>query len=220
METYPKYIEQYPLESITLNDWNPNRMDDEKFRSLVMSIRKRKFLVPIVVNKDGVVMDGEHRYLASKECGLENVPVVQVDMTLDEMKLGTLGLNGIRGENSPLSFAKLLQDLNQRYSLEEIADLIGFGVATIKDKLELLKIPDDIVKKLQEEAAMKEQELPVVLNFVLSKKESEYVLSVLDACSGKSRSERLISLCGFYLSQKNINENEADENQKNQIGQV
>ncbi len=201
-EKYPQYIENYPIENISLNDWNPNKMDEGKFKSLIRSIKERKFLVPIVINKDGVVVDGEHRYLASKECELEYVPVIQVDMTVDEMKLSTLGLNGIRGENVPLEFAKLLQDLNQRYSLEEIAGLIGFRAEDIKDKLELLKIPEDLIRTLEEEAKQREQELPVVLNFVLSKEQESVVMATLERAEGKSRTDRLMSLCGAYTKEK------------------
>lgn len=197
-EKYPQYIENYPIEEITLNDWNPNKMDEGKFKSLIRSIKERKFLVPIVINKDGVVVDGEHRYLACKECNLESVPVIKVDMTVDEMKLSTLGLNGIRGENIPLEFAKLLQDLNQRYSLEEISEFIGFRAEDIKDKLELLKIPEDLIKQLREESNVREQTLPVMVNFVLNKEQAEKLFTTLEKVEGTNRGEKLMALCEAY----------------------
>lgn len=206
-EKYPQYIENYPIENISLNDWNPNKMDEGKFKSLIRSIKERKFLVPIVINKDGVVVDGEHRYLASKECKLENVPVIQVDMTVDEMKLSTLGLNGIRGENVPLEFAKLLQDLNQRYSLEEISEFIGFRAEDIKDKLELLKIPEDLIKQLREESNVREQTLPVMVNFVLNKEQAEKFFATLEKVEGTNRGEKLMVLREAYERVKEQNRN-------------
>lgn len=199
-DIYPQYIEEYPIANLKLNGWNPNKMDEVKFKSLVRSIKERKFIVPIIANTKGTVIDGEHRYLASKECGLETVSVITVDMTEDEMKLGTLGLNGIRGENIPLKLAQLLQDLNQRYSLDEIAERIGFDSGFLKDRLELLKIPEDLVKQLEEDAKLREQELPVVLNFVLTKEQESIITGILEQVEGKSRGEKLVCLCNAYAS--------------------
>jgi ParB/RepB/Spo0J family partition protein len=200
-DQYPKYVENYPIEKLKLNNWNPNKMDKAKFESLVRSIKERKFIVPIVANKDGIIADGEHRYLASvsTECNLSVVPVILVDMSEDELKLSTLGLNGIRGENSPLAMAKLLQELNQRYSLKEISSLIGGGESELKDKLELLKIPEDLIEKLKEEAKLQEQLIPIVMNFVLNKGQQETVITALDKCAGKSKSEKLETICVAYL---------------------
>jgi ParB/RepB/Spo0J family partition protein len=199
---YPQYIGEYPIANLKLNFWNPNHMDEVKFKSLVKSIKERKFIVPIVANTEGLIVDGQHRYLASKECGLEKVPVVMVDMTEDEMKLSTLGLNGIKGENIPLKLAQLLQDLNQRHSLEEIAESIGFDAEALKDKLELLKIPDGLVEQLKEDARNQEQSLPVVLNFVLTKEQETMILETLEVCEGKSRGEKLMNLCTAYMKPK------------------
>jgi len=198
-EKYPKYVDDYPLEKLKLNNWNPNKMDKAKFESLVRSIKERKFIVPIVANKDGIISDGEHRYLASKECALTAVPVILVDMTEDELKLSTLGLNGIKGENSPLAMAKLLQELNQHFSLKEIASLIGGGESELKDKLELLKLPDGLIEKLKEDAKIQEQLMPIVMNFVLNKTQQKTVITALDKCGGKSKSEKLEEICVAYL---------------------
>lgn len=204
-QKYPQYIEEYPLENLKLNDWNPNKMDDNTLKSLVRSIQERKFIVPIVISSDGLIIDGEHRYLASKECGLEKVPVIVVEMSTDEMKLGTLGLNGIRGENIPLQMAKLLHDLHQRYSLEEIAQSIGYRYEDIKDKLQLLEIPEHLLQKLKADAEEREKQLRSVLNFVMSQEEEKYVLETLEQVEGNNRAEKLLVLCRAYLKGESQN---------------
>lgn len=201
-EQYPKYIEDYPIEKLRLNNWNPNKMNKTKFNSLVRSIKERKFIVPIVANKDGLISDGEHRFLASKKCGLKTARVILVDMTEDELKLSTLGLNGIRGENSPLAMAKLLQDLNERYSLSEIAGLIGAVDDELKDKLELLKMPEGMLEKLKEEAKKQEQNIPIVMNFVLNKNQEMSILKAFDMCQEKSKAEKLEAICIAYIKEK------------------
>jgi hypothetical protein len=130
------------------------------------------------------------------------VRVILVDMTEDELKLSTLGLNGIRGENSPLAMAKLLQDLNERYSLSEIASLIGAVDDELKDKLELLKIPEGMLKKLQEEARKQEQSLPIVMSFVLNKSQEKIVARAFEKNKEKSKAEKLEAVCSAYLKEK------------------
>jgi ParB/RepB/Spo0J family partition protein len=206
MPEYPKYVEDYPIEKLTLNDWNPNEMDLEKMKSLERSIKERGFLVPIVANKDGKIIEGEHRYLASKECGLKQVPVMLAEMEEDEMKMSTIGLNNIRGCDSPIKLAKLLQDLNQRHSLQEIAEKIGSGSESLKDKLELLKIPGDLLQQLKENSVIQEQEVPSVLHFAVSKEQEKTIMQALELFEGKSKGEKLYALCTAYIRQKPKNE--------------
>jgi ParB/RepB/Spo0J family partition protein len=206
MEKYPKYVEKYPIEKLKLNDWNPNELDGEMMKKLVRSIKERKFIVPIVANKEGIIVDGEHRYLASKECGLKEVSVILVDMEADDMKLSTLGLNNIRGCDSPIKLAKLLQDLNQRHTLSEISEKIGYGAEELKDKLELLKIPEDMLEKLKEDARKMEAEMPSVMHFAVSKEQEKVILEALESVKGNNNGERLYQICSAYLKQKVKNE--------------
>ena len=36
--SYPKYVENYPLEKLTINNWNPNEMEAETVKKLKKSI--------------------------------------------------------------------------------------------------------------------------------------------------------------------------------------
>jgi ParB/RepB/Spo0J family partition protein len=204
MSEYPKYVEKFPIEKLTVNGWNPNEMDTATIEKLKKSILDRKFIVPIVANKDGIIVDGEHRYLASiqlNESGqnIKEVPVVLVDMEEDEMKMSTIGLNNIRGCDSPLKLAKLLQDLNQRYSLSEISERVGYGSDEMQDKIELLKMPEDAIQKLKESAKLQEQEVPVVLHFMIAKEQEVTIEEALKKFSGISKGERLFALCLAHL---------------------
>lgn len=207
MSEYPKYVEKFPIEKLTVNNWNPNEMDTVTIDKLKKSILDRKFIVPIVANKEGIIVDGEHRYLATVELNelgqdIKELPVVLVDMEEDEMKMSTIGLNNIRGCDSPLKLAKLLQDLNQRYSLSEISERVGYGNDEIKDKLKLLKMPEDVIQKLRENAELQEQEIPIVLHFLISKEQEITVEEALKKFQGNSKGERLFALCKAYLKQK------------------
>lgn len=73
-------IEVVKIDSIKLNKKNPRVIKDEKFKKLVESIKNFPEMLnirPIVVNKKGVIIGGNHRYLACKEAGKKEVPIIR-----------------------------------------------------------------------------------------------------------------------------------------------
>ena len=46
------------------------KLSVEEFESLKKSIGEIGMLVPLIVNQDGILLDGHHRYRACKELGL------------------------------------------------------------------------------------------------------------------------------------------------------
>jgi hypothetical protein len=86
--------------------------------------------------------------------------------------------------------------------LSEIASLIGAVDDELKDKLELLKIPEGMLKKLQEEARKQEQSLPIVMSFVLNKSQEKIVARAFEKNKEKSKAEKLEAVCSAYLKEK------------------
>ena len=58
---------------------NNPRKNDNAVPYVAESIKKYGFKVPIVIDKDGVIVAGHTRYLASMELGLETVPCIVAD---------------------------------------------------------------------------------------------------------------------------------------------
>lgn len=76
----PAKLDQVPLEQIHPNPWNPKTHDPQQrdFRKVVKSLRENGLRLPIVVREidDGYqVLDGEQRWRASLEIGLDEVPI-------------------------------------------------------------------------------------------------------------------------------------------------
>ena len=66
---------------------NNPRKNESAVPYVAESIKRYGFKVPIVIDKDGVIVAGHTRYLASKELGLETVPcIVADDLTDEEIK--------------------------------------------------------------------------------------------------------------------------------------
>ena len=79
---------------------NPNEMSDEQFGLLQDRMRQNGWLGgPIVTDTDGLIADGEHRWRAADEIGLEEVPVRQYDIDDAERRLWRQELNKIHGEH-------------------------------------------------------------------------------------------------------------------------
>ena len=53
-------------------------LSKEEYESLKQSIKENGLWVPIVVNNDGVILDGHHRYKACKELGIKIEPYKMV----------------------------------------------------------------------------------------------------------------------------------------------
>ena len=58
-----------PIDSIHPNSWNPNVMKGSVYEFLKRSIKDLGFVQPVLVTRDGTIIDGEHRWKAAKEVG-------------------------------------------------------------------------------------------------------------------------------------------------------
>lgn len=65
---------------------NPRR-NENAVPYVAESIKRYGFKVPIVIDKNGVIVAGHTRYMASKELGLDKIPcIVADDLTDEEIK--------------------------------------------------------------------------------------------------------------------------------------
>lgn len=108
---------------------NP-RHNDEAVKFVKKSIEKFGFKVPIVVDKDGVIVAGHTRYKASLELGLETVPcVVAYDLTEKQIKAFRLADNKT-GEKAYWNFDLLNEELLE---LNTDFDMGDFGFVNVFD---------------------------------------------------------------------------------------
>lgn len=107
-----------PIDSIHPNDYNPNEMRDTVYQFLKRSIKKRGFLQPIVVTKDGVIIDGEHRWKALKELGATEVEIKTLNLTEAEAKSETLNFNLTKGTFDIDKLGKMLLELDAEWGKE------------------------------------------------------------------------------------------------------
>lgn len=89
---------------------NP-RINDEAAKYVAESIRQFGFKVPMVIDKDNVIVAGHTRFKAAKELGMAKVPcIVADDLTEEQVKAFRIADNKV-GEVASWDYAKLGEEL-------------------------------------------------------------------------------------------------------------
>ena len=125
-------IKSMKLEDLRVYENNP-RKNDEAVPYVAASIKEFGFKVPIIIDKNNVIIAGHTRYKAAKELKLKSVPVVVADdLTEDQVNAFRL-IDNKTQELSSWDFNKLLDELN---SLIDDIDMTQFGFSPIGEEEE------------------------------------------------------------------------------------
>jgi len=111
------------LNEIKPYEKNP-RFNDNSVDAVANSIEEFGFKVPIVIDKDGVIVTGHTRYKAAKKLKMETVPcIVADDLTEEQIKAFRLADNRV-AEFSTWDLATLNDELKDINDLD--MELFGF----------------------------------------------------------------------------------------------
>ena len=119
---------------------NP-RHNDHAVDSIANSIKRFGFTSPIVANKDGTILAGHTRYKASKQIGLETVPVVYVDLSPVDAELLMIADNKL-GEKADWNTDQLSDLLTGLKEQGEDLDVLGFEDEELDQLLQGFDDPD------------------------------------------------------------------------------
>jgi len=129
---------------------NP-RKNNKSVDAVAASIKEFGFKVPIVLDKNGVIVTGHTRYKAAKKIGLQEVPcIVAADLTDEQIKAYRLADNKV-GESSEWDLNLLDEELAGILEID-MTDF-GFDLSCI-DSTEVIEddfvpeVPDEPVSKL------------------------------------------------------------------------
>ena len=136
------------------NRYQPRQNYDEgRLEELVISIKEKGFLQPIVVRKAGddyEVIAGERRLKAARKLGLSKVPVIIKEATDKEALELALVENIQREDLNPIEKANSYQRFIEEFSYtqEDVAKAIGKDRVTVANILRLLRLPEGIRKAI------------------------------------------------------------------------
>ena len=115
MEKNLMEIIKVPVSKIQEYEGNPRRINDHAVEVLAKSIREFGFKVPVVLDKERVIVTGHTRLLAAKRLGLEEVPcIIADDLSPEQIKAFRL-VDNKTAELTGWDFEKLeleLEDLD------------------------------------------------------------------------------------------------------------
>ncbi len=83
------FIENYPIDRLTPANYNPRKLDDDKFKKLQESLRRFGIIKPVIVNgENGVLTAGHQRTKTMKSIGITHCPVIRINgiSRTDEIK--------------------------------------------------------------------------------------------------------------------------------------
>lgn len=101
--------------------FNNPRDNINAIQPVIKSLEKFGFVKPILVDKDGVIIAGHTRYMASIQIGLDEVPVVYSDMDDERAKQFRLLDNKI-GEKSTYNDEELKKELSEMSVPDDMQD--------------------------------------------------------------------------------------------------
>lgn len=139
---------------------NNPRNNEGAIQFVANSIKQFGFKVPIVIDKDNVIVAGHTRWMAAQALELEEVPcIVADDLTPEQVKAFRLADNKV-AEKSSWDYTKLGKEIEDLLELDLGFDLtdIGFGefeLSALTGDFE----PDGFDDELVEEYKGKEEEM-------------------------------------------------------------
>jgi len=129
---------------------NNPRLNDEAVEYVKNSIKEFGFKVPMVIDKNNVIVAGHTRYKASKELGLKEVPcIIADDLTDEQIKAFRLADNKV-SEKAEWDFELLDKELD-----DIDIDMTEFGFDLDLDDEEEQEIVEDEVPDVPEEPKAK-----------------------------------------------------------------
>ena len=159
-ENLNQLIQNTKIQFLLINDIKPYSNNPRKIKNVdkvAKSIAEFGFQQPIVVDKNNIIIVGHTRYQASKQLGLEKVPVLIADLTEQQAKAYRIVDNRLNEDNE---WDKDLLNIEIDDLKDYNSELLNFGF----DDKEL----DNILKTIVDEIKPLPNEAIFYVHFVLS----------------------------------------------------
>lgn len=117
--------------------YNPRTMSDEQRKQLKESIERFGFQQPVIVNvhpkRNNFIIGGHQRIEIAKELGMEEVPCVEVNLSLKQEREFNVRLNKNTGEWDPAALEKFF-NANELIGWGFTEKELDFDVSALIDK--------------------------------------------------------------------------------------
>ena len=156
LPTEPTDVQRVRIETIVPNRYQPRHtFPPEELAELAASIKESGVLQPIMVRRkgDGIyeLISGERRWRASKEAGLETIPVVIRNCSDQESLLLALVENLQREDLNPMETARAYSRMMNEFGLTQdaIAAKVGRDRSSVANFVRLIHLHPELQELVQ-----------------------------------------------------------------------
>jgi len=125
-----------PLNQIKEYKKNPKSHPKEQIIKIANSIREFGFNVPVLLDKDNILIAGHGRYLAAKELNLKEIPTIKIE-NLNPEQIKAYRIADNRLTESDWEYDFLVQEITALKESNYNLDLLGFNNPEIDSILNL-----------------------------------------------------------------------------------
>ena len=153
-------IKKLPINDIKGNRLQPRKIfNKESLEELTNSIKENGIIQPIIVRSDKSlegkfeIIAGERRWLASQNAGLNEIPVIILDID-DEKSLEFAIVENVQRQDlnaieEAQGYQRLINEFS--YNQEKLAKFIGKSRSYIANSLRLLGLPKEVISYVENE---------------------------------------------------------------------
>lgn len=133
-------IKWVPADTLHSNPWNPNRVHQRELALLEHSLLSTGWIQPILVNTEGLVIDGFHRWRLSQDSVKVKaryggrVPVAVLDVDRPNAMLLTIRINRAKGTHVALDMSAIVRELleDHAYDPADVAREMGASLDEVR----------------------------------------------------------------------------------------
>lgn len=145
-------VEMVSTKEIKLDSTNPNAMDKQKMDALRKIMKEKGMLQPCIIDQDGNMTDGEHRYRIFVEEGMSEIPCYRLNLTDAERRLLRQTMNKVHGEHNPREDIEDLLRLSKELGVQKLSEYLGQEEKQLSDYLESVnQVPESYLSMIVDE---------------------------------------------------------------------
>jgi ParB family transcriptional regulator, chromosome partitioning protein len=148
-------VNRLSLDALTPNPYQPrDDFKEEALNELAASIRQHGLIQPVAVTKRGdsyMIVAGERRWRAARIAGLNDIPVVVLDLNEEQILEFALIENLQRENLNAVEEAKAYRALIDSFGLsqEQVADRVGKSRPAVANSLRLLRLEAEYLRDIE-----------------------------------------------------------------------
>lgn len=157
-----------PINSVNLNNWNPNFVPTDIIDAIRDDIKQNGFIDPIAVQKynkklkkENVIINGEHRWRILKEMGGTEIPAIVLDVDDNRAKALTIRLNREHGELLPNKIGDVLRSISPDRNLQLLQEMVHIDETDLAILMDVRTNEMETLLKQKENDKLKGQKVKI-----------------------------------------------------------